>query len=191
MPKTMKALVKKEAREGLWMQDVPVPEIGINDVLIRVDRTGICGTDVHIWKWDAWAQKTIPVPMVVGHEFVGMIEQRVVAEEDVPTGTNLILSASFEKDGEDPPHVATGILSLYHGDKKVGEGRIKTQPGGFMIAGEGLCVGRDSGAAVTGDYPGSSPHRFTGGTIKRVAIDVSGEPYLDLEREAAAMLARE
>jgi threonine 3-dehydrogenase len=71
----MKALVKKEARAGLWMEDVPRPETGINDVLIRVDRTGICGTDVHIYKWDAWAQKTIPVPMVVGHEFVGTIEE--------------------------------------------------------------------------------------------------------------------
>jgi threonine 3-dehydrogenase len=71
----MKALVKAETREGLWLKDVPVPEFGINDVLIRVERTGICGTDVHIYKWDAWAQKTIPVPMVVGHEFVGTIEQ--------------------------------------------------------------------------------------------------------------------
>ena len=70
---TMKALVKREAKPGLWLEEVPVPEIGINDVLIRVDRTGICGTDLHIEKWDAWAQKTIPVPMVVGHEFVGEI----------------------------------------------------------------------------------------------------------------------
>ncbi|MDH3585034.1 MAG: L-threonine 3-dehydrogenase [Phycisphaerae bacterium] len=69
----MKALVKKKSEVGLWMEDVPVPEIGINDVLIEVDRTGICGTDVHIYNWDAWAQKTIPVPMVVGHEFVGRI----------------------------------------------------------------------------------------------------------------------
>jgi threonine 3-dehydrogenase len=69
----MKALVKKESKPGLWLQDVPEPKIGINDVLIRVDRTGICGTDLHIYKWDAWAQKTIPVPMVVGHEFVGEI----------------------------------------------------------------------------------------------------------------------
>lgn len=69
----MKALVKKFARPGLWLEDVPEPEIGINDVLIRVDRTGICGTDVHIYKWDAWSQATIPVPMVVGHEFVGEI----------------------------------------------------------------------------------------------------------------------
>nr|WP_250846994.1 L-threonine 3-dehydrogenase [Aquisphaera insulae] len=70
---TMQALVKKEARPGLWLERVPVPRIGINDVLIKILRTGICGTDVHIYEWDAWAQKTIPVPMVVGHEFVGEI----------------------------------------------------------------------------------------------------------------------
>jgi threonine 3-dehydrogenase len=71
--KTMKALVKKHREQGLWLDEVPVPEFGINDVLIEVLRTGICGTDVHIYNWDAWAQKTIPVPMVVGHEFVGRI----------------------------------------------------------------------------------------------------------------------
>jgi len=125
------------------------------------------------------------------NNFVGMAEQKIDGTQDLPTGENLILSASFDKDGEDPPHVSTGILSLYHGDTKVGEGRIKTQPGGFMIAGEGLCVGRDSGEAVTSDYPNGSPHRFTGGTIKRVAVDVSGDPYVDLEREAQAMLMRE
>ncbi len=70
---TMLALVKKEAKPGLWLETVPVPAIGINDVLIKVLRTGICGTDVHIYEWDAWAKKTIPVPMVVGHEFVGEI----------------------------------------------------------------------------------------------------------------------
>jgi threonine 3-dehydrogenase len=69
----MKALVKAKAKPGLSLEEVPVPRIGINDVLIRVDRTGICGTDLHIYKWDAWAQKTIPVPMVVGHEFVGEV----------------------------------------------------------------------------------------------------------------------
>lgn len=69
----MRALVKSRAERGLWLEDVPPPKPGINDVLIRVDRTGICGTDVHIYQWDAWAQKTIPVPMVVGHEFVGEI----------------------------------------------------------------------------------------------------------------------
>jgi threonine 3-dehydrogenase len=71
----MKALIKRERRAGLWLEDVPEPELGINDVLIRVHRTGICGTDLHIYKWDAWAQRTIPVPMVVGHEFVGEIVQ--------------------------------------------------------------------------------------------------------------------
>ncbi len=73
MQKTMKALVKRFATPGLWMEEVPVPEIGINDVLIKIEKTAICGTDVHIYNWDPWAQKTIPVPMVVGHEFVGRV----------------------------------------------------------------------------------------------------------------------
>jgi threonine 3-dehydrogenase len=76
----MKALVKRHHEPGIWLEDVPIPETGINDVLIRVLRTGICGTDLHIYNWDAWAQKTIPVPMVVGHEFVGEI---------VATGSNV------------------------------------------------------------------------------------------------------
>jgi threonine 3-dehydrogenase len=69
----MNALVKSRAEPGLWLEDVPEPRIGINDVLIRIHRTGICGTDVHIYKWDAWAARTIRVPMVIGHEFVGEI----------------------------------------------------------------------------------------------------------------------
>jgi threonine 3-dehydrogenase len=69
----MKALIKKKAEPGLWLEDTPLPQIGVNDVLIKVDRTGICGTDLHIYNWDAWAQQTIPTPMVVGHEFVGEI----------------------------------------------------------------------------------------------------------------------
>jgi len=69
----MKALVKKSSEPGLWLEDVLQPEMGINDVLIRVLRTAICGTDMHIYHWNAWAQKTIPVPMIVGHEFVGEI----------------------------------------------------------------------------------------------------------------------
>ena len=69
----MKALVKSKRDVGLELQEVPFPRVGINDCLIRVEKTGICGTDLHIYNWDAWAQKTIPVPMVVGHEFVGEI----------------------------------------------------------------------------------------------------------------------
>jgi threonine 3-dehydrogenase len=77
----MQALVKREAEVGLWLEDVAEPKVGINDVLIKVKRTAICGTDMHIYNWDAWAQKTIPVPMVVGHEFVGEI---------VDVGSNVI-----------------------------------------------------------------------------------------------------
>jgi threonine 3-dehydrogenase len=69
----MKALVKSKSEVGFWLEDVSEPSIGIYDVLIRVLITGICGTDIHIWKWDAWARKIIPVPMAVGHEFVGEI----------------------------------------------------------------------------------------------------------------------
>jgi len=69
----MKALVKSKAEPGLWLEEIPVPEYGINDVLIHVDRASICGTDVHILKWDAWASRTIPVPMTIGHEFVGEV----------------------------------------------------------------------------------------------------------------------
>ncbi len=71
----MQALVKSKPQPGLWLTDVPPPSITINDVLIKVLRTGICGTDLHIYEWDAWAQKTVPPPLVVGHEFVGVIEQ--------------------------------------------------------------------------------------------------------------------
>ena len=71
----MKALVKSRAEPGLWLEEVPEPGVGINDVKIRVDRTGVCGTDVHIHRWDAWAQRTIPVPLVIGHEFVGEVAE--------------------------------------------------------------------------------------------------------------------
>lgn len=71
----MKALVKKRAEPGLWLEDVPEPTLGENDVLIRIKKTAICGTDTHIYKWDEWAQRTVPVPMHVGHEFVGTIEE--------------------------------------------------------------------------------------------------------------------
>ena len=71
----MRALVKQGRGPGLVMTDVPEPEIGINDVLIRVDRTGICGTDLHIEEWNDWAERTVPVPLVIGHEFVGEVAE--------------------------------------------------------------------------------------------------------------------
>ena len=109
------------------------------------------------------------------YNFVGMLEQKIVATEDLPVGENLIVSASFVKDGEDPPGLSTGIVSLYHGEEKVGEGRIKTQPATFGLTGSGLTVGR-SLHAITYDYPGERPWHFTGGTIHFGAVDVSGEP---------------
>jgi threonine 3-dehydrogenase len=69
----MKALVKKQAAPGIWMDDIPEPKVGPNDVLIKINKTAICGTDMHIYKWDAWAQRTIKVPMAVGHEYAGRI----------------------------------------------------------------------------------------------------------------------
>ena len=73
--KTMQALVKAKAEPGLWLQEIPIPELGKNEVLIKIIKTAICGTDVHIYNWDAWARKTIPVPMAIGHEFVGVIAE--------------------------------------------------------------------------------------------------------------------
>ena len=87
----MKALVKREAKPGLWLDDVPVPEIGINDVLIRIHKTAICGTDVHIYEWNEWARRTIPAPMTIGHEFAGEVAAvganvKDFAEGDIVSG---------------------------------------------------------------------------------------------------------
>ncbi len=72
----MKALIKSHAKEGIWITaDAPVPEMGVRDVMIRIHKSAICGTDVHIYNWDEWSQKTIPVPMVVGHEYFGIVEK--------------------------------------------------------------------------------------------------------------------
>jgi threonine 3-dehydrogenase len=84
----MQAVVKARAEPGLWLEEVPVPEVRGDDVRIRVLKTSICGTDIHIYNWDAWAQKTIPVPMTIGHEFVGVADLVVVTE-------SLVTFASF------------------------------------------------------------------------------------------------
>ena len=82
----MKALVKKYAKPGIWLEDVPEPDVGMHDVLIKVKKTSICGTDVHIYNWDDWSQKTIPVPMVTGHEFVGEVTAIGSDVHDVKVG---------------------------------------------------------------------------------------------------------
>src|SRR5690348_9875461 len=122
----MRALVKSRAEPGLWLEDVREPEHGINDVLIRVRRTGICGTDVHIERWDAWAQRTIPVPLVIGHEFVGEI---------VDVGSN--------------------VSDFHPGDLVSGEGHVTCGRCRHCMAGQrhlcantvGLGVGRDGSFA--------------------------------------------
>lgn len=82
----MAALVKKEAKEGLWLESVPVPEVGNNDVLVKIQKTAICGTDIHIYNWDQWAQKTIPVPMTIGHEFAGVVVEAGANVEGIHIG---------------------------------------------------------------------------------------------------------
>jgi threonine 3-dehydrogenase len=143
MSKKMKALVKRERTEGLWMQEVPVPEIGINDVLVKVERTGICGTDVHIYNWDAWAQKTIPGPMVVGHEFVGRIVKfgsnvHDVQEGDLVSGEGHVVcgrcrnclagrrhlcahtkGVGVNRDGAFAEYISIPITNIWHHDPKV------------------------------------------------------------------------
>ena len=91
----MKALVKKYAEKGIWMEDFPIPEVGVNDVLIKIKKTAICGTDLHIYKWDEWSQKTIHTPMVIGHEYVGVVAQ-----------------------------VGLGVRNIQVGDRVTGEGHI-------------------------------------------------------------------
>jgi threonine 3-dehydrogenase len=82
----MRALIKARSEEGIWMSREPVPEIGPDDVLIRINKTGICGTDIHIWNWDEWAQKTVPIPLITGHEFAGEIVELGRDVEDLQIG---------------------------------------------------------------------------------------------------------
>ena len=75
MPKTMKVLRKSQRNVGLWMEEAPLPEIGSSDILIKIKKTAICGTDLHIYNWDEWAQSVVPVPLITGHEFFGHVEE--------------------------------------------------------------------------------------------------------------------
>jgi arylsulfatase A-like enzyme len=123
------------------------------------------------------------------YNYVGMEDQYVESTKPIPTG-DVRLSASFEKDDSDTMPT-TGTLSLYFNREKVGEGNIKTQPGKFALAGEGLNIGRDGGEPVTSDYPGDAPWAFIGGTLHKVIVNVSGEAFVDREKEVAAAFARD
>jgi arylsulfatase len=131
------------------------------------------------------------------YSFVGMTEQMITSTEDVPTG-KAVLGVEFVKEKEETvggstvPNAVIGTATLYINDRKVGELKdMKAQVGKFALTGEGLNIGRDGSANVTDDYPGKQPWALSGGTIKRVIVDVSGEPYMDLEKEALAMMKRE
>jgi len=122
------------------------------------------------------------------YNWVGLFEQIVESSEDVPTG-HVVLSVSFEKEGETMP--TEGTLTLHMREKAVGEAKIKTQPGKFSLAGEGLNIGREGAEPVTDDYPGDRPWAFVGGRIHKAVIDVSGQPFVDLAEEARMAFARD
>ncbi len=144
MSNEMKALVKAEPREGLWMQRVPVPEPGPQDVLIKVRKSAICGTDVHIWKWDEWSAKTVPVPMVVGHEFCGEIVETGAAATKYRIGQRV--------SGEG--HVVCGICR----NCRAGRGHLcrntlgvgVNRPGSFA---EYLCIPEANVVPIPDDIP--------------------------------------
>jgi hypothetical protein len=122
------------------------------------------------------------------YNFVGELVQVVESEESVPSGL-VVLSASFDKQGDGMP--TQGTLTLFIRDRAVGSGTIRTQPGKFGLGGGGLALGRSGAEPVTDDFPGARPWSFTGGTVQRVLIDVSGEAFVDLAKEAAAAFARQ
>ena len=123
------------------------------------------------------------------YNWLGVDIQKITSDVEIPTGKH-IFSAEFKKTGQDPQTRSfLGTLNLYIDNKKVGEAGIKTQPGKFSIAGEGLCVGRDSASPVSPDY--KPPFAFIGGTIEKVAVDVSGEPFVDHEKEVSAWIMKD
>jgi threonine 3-dehydrogenase len=144
MSNMMKALVKAKAEPGLWMEQVPVPVPGANDVLIKITKTAICGTDVHIWNWDEWAAATIPVPMVVGHEFCGEIVEIGSAVDRYSIGMRV--------SGEG--HIACGICRncragrahLCRNTQGVGVNR----PGSF---GEFICIPQSNVVLIPDNIP--------------------------------------
>jgi len=144
MSEKMKALVKAKPQEGLWMEQVPVPEPGPGDVLIKVRKSAICGTDVHIWKWDEWSAKTVPVPMVVGHEFCGEIAERGSAATKFKVGQRV--------SGEG--HITCGICRncragrghLCRNTRGVGVNR----PGSFA---EYVCIPESNVVPIPDDIP--------------------------------------
>ena len=172
MNQEMKALVKAEPREGLWMQRVPVPEAGPQDVLIKVRVSAICGTDMHIWKWDEWSARTVPVPMVVGHEFCGEIVETGAAASKFRIGQRV--------SGEG--HIVCGICRncragrghLCHNTQGVGV----TRPGSFA---EYLCIPEVNVVPIPDDIPDEIAaifDPFGNATHTALSFDLVGEDVL-------------
>jgi arylsulfatase A-like enzyme len=123
------------------------------------------------------------------NNYVGMEEQMVVGSDDVPTGNNIVLSASFAKESQEQT-ATLGTLTIYHGETKVGQRTIRTQMGFFAVAGASLYVGRHAGEPLTDDYPGRAPYSFTG-TLHQVTVNVSGEPYTALDHHAGMLFSHQ
>ncbi len=172
MSNMMKALVKAKREPGIWMEQVPVPEPGPNDVLIRIEKTAICGTDVHIYNWDEWAQKTVPVPMVTGHEFVGVIAE---------TGSSATrYRPGLRVSGEG--HIVCGTCR----NCRAGRGQLcrntvsvgVTRPGAFA---EYLCIPESNVVAIPDDVPNEIAAIFDpfGNAVHTaLAFDLVGEDVL-------------
>jgi threonine 3-dehydrogenase len=118
MSNQMKALEKSKPQEGLWMVEAPVPEIGPDEVLIRVNKTGICGTDIHIWNWDEWASHTVPVPMITGHEFAGEIVELGSRVDGLTVGQRC--SGEGHLVGQDSRQSRAGKFHLDPGTRGIG-----------------------------------------------------------------------
>jgi arylsulfatase len=125
------------------------------------------------------------------YNYVGLEEQKLTADADLPTG-DCVLGVSYDNEQvAKEKHAAFGTATLFINDKQVAQQKIKTQIAHFALSGEGFAVGRDAGAPVTPDYDGNHPWAFSGGTIAKVTADVSGEAYVDLEKEMIAAMKRD
>ena len=172
MSNEMKALVKAAPEQGLWLQMVPVPEPGPNEVLIKVRKSAICGTDVHIWNWDEWSAKTVPVPMVVGHEFCGQIVDCGPGAQKYKIGTRVSAEG----------HVVCGVCrncragrgQLYRNTEGIGVNR----PGSFA---EYVCLPEHNVVPIPDDIPDEIAALFDplGNAVHTVlSFDLVGEDVL-------------
>ena len=168
----MKALVKKEPMKGIWMEDVPVPEVGVNDVLIKIKKTAICGTDLHIYKWDEWSQKTIKTPMTIGHEYVGIVAEVGAGVQKVKVGDRVT--------GEG--HIACGqCRNCRQGKQHICESSIGVGVNRDGAFAEYLCIPATNVIPISDDIPEdivSFFDAFGNATHTALMFDTVGEDVL-------------